>query len=53
MSEVQPNPSTWPECSECGTAWVLRRALSMSKGWMWVWQRDCRHKRAEPVIHTD
>lgn len=40
-----PDPQVWPECSECHTAYVMRRGLSFSKGWMWVWQQDCKHGR--------
>jgi hypothetical protein len=44
------DPTYWPACPDCETAWVLRRGLSISKGWTWVWQCDCKHKRAEPVF---
>lgn len=47
------DPQAWVECSECGTAWVLRRALTWSAGapeWTWIWQRDCKHKKADPRL---
>lgn len=49
-TDVQPNPTVWPECSECGVAWVLRRAFTLTQGTMWVWQRDCKHK-VEPILN--
>jgi hypothetical protein len=50
MSAAQPNPVAWPKCSQCDVAFVLRRMLSLSQGWLWLWQRDCKHKSAETVI---
>lgn len=47
--QVDPQPTMWAACSTCDMAYVLRRALSMSKGWMWVWARECKH-RSEPVL---
>lgn len=52
-TDVQPNPTVWPECSECGAAWVLRRAFTLTQGTMWVWQRDCKHRKAEPRLNTE
>ena len=52
-AEIMPDPQVWPKCSTCDVAWVLRRALSITKGWIWVWQRDCKHKQAEPVIERN
>lgn len=31
-------------CSKCHTAYVLRRSLSMSAGWLWLWAPDCQTK---------
>lgn len=39
-----PVVTHWPECSRCNVAYVLRRCLSMSQGWLWLWQPDCKHK---------
>lgn len=52
MSDPQPNPTVWPKCSECAMAYVLRRMLSFTEGYRWVWQRDCNHKSAEAVVET-
>jgi hypothetical protein len=49
-TEVQPDPAVWPKCPTCDVAWVLRRGMSISEGWKWVWQRDCKHKTVTPVI---
>lgn len=49
---VNPTPTVWPKCSQCDVACVLRRMLSFTEGWIWVWQRDCKHKTAELVIET-
>lgn len=47
---VMPDPAVWPECSVCATTWILRRAISFKVGkFIWVWQRDCKHK-ADPVL---
>ena len=48
-------PEVWAQCSECGTAYVLRRMLSFTEGWVWLWQQDCKHGRKgstqpEPVL---
>jgi hypothetical protein len=42
---LMPDPEVWPECSDCHTAYVMRRALSFTKGRVWVWQQDCKHGR--------
>lgn len=52
-ADVQPDPKVWPECSECGVAWVLRRAMQFPKGYIWVWQRDCKHRKAKPRLNTE
>ncbi len=44
------NPQAWVECSECSTAWVLRRGMSLSQGWIWIWQSDCKHRKADPRL---
>lgn len=37
-------------CSECRAPFVLRRGHSITQGCavVWVWQRDCKHKKAAP-----
>jgi len=50
----------WPECSECGAAYVHRRCLQFSAeglNWRWLWQQDCKHGRKStpqpaPVLVT-
>jgi hypothetical protein len=49
--QVNPQPVIYPVCSTCEAPYVLRRAYSLSKGMMWVWQRDCKHKTADGRIH--
>ena len=39
------DPQVWPQCSECGVAYVHRRGLSFTDGWRWYWQQDCKHGR--------
>ena len=53
-SDTNPMPviDVWPECTECGSSWCLRRAWSFSKGWIWVWGPECkcgRRKRPDPA----
>ena len=52
MVSDDPNPivTVYPECSECGTAYVFRRCYSLTGPHFWAWQRDCKHKTAEPRI---
>lgn len=40
-------PEVWPQCSECGIAYVYRRGLSFTapEGWIWLWFQDCKHGR--------
>jgi hypothetical protein len=58
-----PDPKAWPRCSECKTDYVLRRAIvfkigrsgSRDKSQMmisndWVWQRDCKHRKAHTEV---
>jgi hypothetical protein len=53
-SSLNPQPKTWPCCSRCGVAYVLRRALMFghtagsgkaSLDIEWLWQRDCKHRK--------
>ncbi len=48
--DLKTDPQAWVECSECETAWVLRRCMSLSQGWIWVWQPDCKCKKADPRL---
>lgn len=55
--DLNPQPSAWPQCSECKTAYVLRRALTfsasgrrMSLASEWTWQRDCKHRKAAAEV---
>lgn len=60
MEMRNPDPEAWPRCSECKTDYVLRRAVvfragrdgprSMSIANEWVWQRDCKHRKAQPEV---
>lgn len=56
MTDVMPSPQTWPVCSECDTDYVLRRCFVFRDGGIvseWLWQRDCKHKKAEAKIHPE
>lgn len=50
--DLQPDPTAWPECAECGVTYVLRRCIVFGDetGYRWLWQRDCKHKKADAVI---
>lgn len=55
MTDIQPDPSAWPACGECGVAYVLRRVMRYDtnppKMFMdWVWQQDCKHRKAAAVV---
>lgn len=40
--DIEPQFVFWPECKQCGTAYVYRRAYSkMHCQWRWYWQPDC------------
>lgn len=56
---MNPQPKVFPQCSECKTAFVLRRAIVFSGRNSsrpirltneWVWQRDCKHRKAAPEV---
>ena len=56
---LNPQPTSCPYCSECGIDYVLRRAIvfnakpgsrSMTIHSEWVWQRDCKHRKAAPKM---
>lgn len=46
---AQPDPEVWAQCPRCKMAWVLRRSLTLSKGWQWLWSPDCKHPDS-PVL---
>lgn len=50
-----PNPvvTHFPRCPECNLAFILRRCYSLSGGKVWLWQRDCKHRKVEPVIEAE
>jgi hypothetical protein len=48
-----PQPNIWPACTTCGEPYVYRRGLSMSKGFMWAWMRDCKHKAGAELHNAD
>lgn len=49
-------PPAWPQCPECGLPWVMRRSLRFTPAGPsaitpeWLWQRDCKHRKVEPII---
>lgn len=52
---LNPQPRVWPRCSECKAAYVLRLGICLSQriasghgAGRWLWQRDCKHRKAEP-----
>jgi len=53
---LNPQPTSWPECGACKTPYVLRRVLVLSNGgeYKWLWVRDCgknvQCKKAKPVL---
>jgi hypothetical protein len=53
MPSAIPKVRTYPVCSECKAPYVLRRAwLIQSNTEEWIWQRDCKHKKAVPLVNT-
>lgn len=51
QDDGMPEVKAYPKCSECGTAFVLRLCFHFGAGDLghgWLWQRDCKHKKAEP-----
>jgi hypothetical protein len=46
-----PKVCGYPKCRACGTPYVLRRVFIVlpKPGAEWLWQRDCKHKKAKPV----
>lgn len=46
-----PQPPVWPVCPTCNVAWAYRKFMSTSRGTVWAWGKDCKHK-VDPVLHT-
>jgi hypothetical protein len=46
-----PKVRGYPKCSACESPYVLRLVcvISPKPGEEWLWQRDCKHKKAPPV----
>lgn len=44
-------PQLWPECPSCNVPWVWRRYISLGRGYVWAWSKDCKHK-AQPMMMT-
>lgn len=42
----------YPKCSACDLPYVLRLVCIVfpKAAQEWVWQRDCKHKKAPPVV---
>lgn len=52
-----PKIKAYPYCSSCGRAYVLRLSLAFlpqARKWLeeWLWVRDCKHKKAEPLLFS-
>lgn len=54
MASAMPKVRDYPICSECKAPWVLRLCFLIMPdgGSQWLWQRDCKHKRAVPVTNS-
>jgi hypothetical protein len=56
---VEPQITVWPECKQCGIAYVYRRSYRMmGGGWVWVWQPDwlrdsCRRESESVLVKED
>lgn len=50
-----PEVRSYPKCSACGTPYILRYVFIVlpEPGAEWIWQRDCKHKKARPVAVTE
>ena len=44
LESTRFDPEAWPKCSKCGTAYVMRRGLSFSRGAVWTFMADCTTK---------
>lgn len=42
--------TAYPVCETCHEAWVLRLAMRLDGTEEWIWQRDCKHKRAGALV---
>lgn len=52
-ADPHPVVVAYPKCPTCGAAYVLRRCMSLSQGWVWLWQRDCKHRSPPEVVDRD
>ena len=50
---ANPHPNIWPECQTCGVAFAYKRAMSLAMGWVWCWQRECKHKSSAVLMTAD
>jgi hypothetical protein len=46
--EPLAEPTLWVRCT-CGVDYAYRRVLSLGKGWVWQWVRDCKNTREQPA----
>lgn len=48
---AMPKVQAYPMCSECQTPYVLRLTfvIAPKPRERWLWQRDCKHKKADAV----
>lgn len=51
MASAMPKVKAYPLCSECHTPYVLRLLYTLTPPAheTWLWQRDCKHKKAAPL----
>jgi hypothetical protein len=50
--EPLDEPTMWVRCT-CGVDYVYRRCMSLAKGWVWAWQRDCKNTRNLPAAQHE
>lgn len=55
MGNAMPKVRAYPLCSACAAPYVLRLVFIVlpKAGQDWLWQRDCKHKKAPPVSSSD
>jgi hypothetical protein len=48
---AMPEVRAYPKCSACGAPYILRYVFIVlpEPGAEWLWQRDCKHKKAPAV----
>lgn len=54
MASLMPKVKCYPLCSACKRPYVLRFVLAIfpKAREEWLWQRDCKHRKAPPVSST-